>query len=458
MQMKQEYVDQSDSYANSYFDDLFQGKQEKVIAYEEPVSDGLMFQIPVSFHQLDSSTIPTSSQSVIVNRESFEATVTAAALGTENTSLNISGDFLVQPPSNVRKSNFFTFTFKLSDAHKNPIIVEKCKFSRFSDNNENNGVIYTCSLLFPDGSKSKQELFVKMVNSVSNKLISLDPSSASGLSSEQQKVLVVHKTICSRCNEGKTCGSEADNPSNPVISDGGTSVTVYMKCNQNCMKGPGKTKEPRRFRLVISTTDDTLVSTLCMSEVIFIHNNSKHTKTKSFAKTESDSHHPNDPKNYPRIIAISPSEGWTMGGQTIVVIGENFQTGLQVIFGSIPVTSQLISSHAVRVQSPPRSEAGAVEVTLALNCHQYNVESPGHFTYNSPSEPGLDLGFSRLARLVPRFPKDPSRLPRELVLSRAADILEKTSASDESKQDSDNMDSVRKKAKIDEMLLAPWIM
>ena len=445
MQMKEECVEPIDNYPISYFDDQFQGKIEEVTATD------VTFQIPMNFQQVD------SSQSVVLSRSpyAFEAPDTATVTKSNQ---KIFGEFLIQPPSNVRKSNFFTFSFKLSDVNTNPIVVENCKFSRFSVNNENNGIIYSCSLLFTDGSRTKQDLFVKMVNSVSDKLISFDPSSASGLTPEQQKVLVVHKTVCSRCNEGKTCGSEADNPSDPVITDGGSSVQVFLKCNQNCMKGPGKSKEPRRFKIVISTTDDTLGSSLCKSQILFIHNNSKHSRTKSFVKSESDSKHRRDPKVYPRLVAVSPSEGWTMGGQTIVVIGENFRPGLRVLFGAIPVTCHLISSHAARVMSPPRPEAGSVEVTLALDCHQYNKENPGTFTYNSPSDPGLDHGFSRLARLVPRFPEDPSRLPREVVLSRAADILGNSVASNGSMREHEEQPSSSKKAKLDEMLLAPWLI
>ena len=147
-----------------------------------------------------------------------------------------------------------------------------------------------------------------------------------------------------------------------------------------------------------------------------------------------------------------------MGGQTIVVIGENFRPGLRVLFGEIPVTCHLISSHAARVMSPSRPEAGSVEVTLALDCHKYNKENPGTFTYNSPTDPGLDHGFSRLGRLVPRFPKDPSRLPREVVLSRAADILGNSAASNGSMRETEEQSSTSKKAKLDEMLLAPWLV
>ena len=33
----------------------------------------------------------------------------------------------------------------------------------------------------------------------------------------------------------------------------------------------------------------------------------------------------------PCIKAISPSEGWTTGGSTVIIIGDNFFDGLQVL-------------------------------------------------------------------------------------------------------------------------------
>ena len=36
-----------------------------------------------------------------------------------------------------------------------------------------------------------------------------------------------------------------------------------------------------------------------------------------------------------QVKALSPSEGWTAGGQTIVIIGENFFDGLQVFHNII---------------------------------------------------------------------------------------------------------------------------
>ncbi len=43
----------------------------------------------------------------------------------------------------------------------------------------------------------------------------------------------------------------------------------------------------------------------------------------------------------PVIKAISPNEGWTNGGETVMIIGENFFHGLQVVFGNTPVWSEV---------------------------------------------------------------------------------------------------------------------
>ena len=87
------------------------------------------------------------------------------------------------------------------------------------------------------------------------------------------------------------------------------------------------------------------------------------------------------PAQTPVIKAVSPSEGFTNGGQSVVIIGENFFDGLQVIFGTIPVWSELITSHAIRVQTPPRHIPGIVEVGLAYKSRQFNKGSPGRFVY-----------------------------------------------------------------------------
>lgn len=105
----------------------------------------------------------------------------------------------------------------------------------------------------------------------------------------------------------------------------------------------------------------------------------------------------------PCIKAISPSEGWTTGGATVIVIGDNFFDGLQVVFGTMLVWSevrhgagggaqpaegsapslspQLITPHAIRVQTPPRHIPGVVEVTLSYKSKQFCKGAPGRFVY-----------------------------------------------------------------------------
>jgi len=43
----------------------------------------------------------------------------------------------------------------------------------------------------------------------------------------------------------------------------------------------------------------------------------------------------------PTIKAVCPSEGWTTGGATVIVIGDNFFDGLQVVFGTVLVWSEV---------------------------------------------------------------------------------------------------------------------
>ncbi|GAA6066174.1 transcription factor COE1 isoform X1 [Tachysurus ichikawai] len=40
------------------------------------------------------------------------------------------------------------------------------------------------------------------------------------------------------------------------------------------------------------------------------------------------------------------------------------------------------------------------------------------------NEPTIDYGFQRLQKVIPRHPGDPERLPKEVILKRAADLVE----------------------------------
>lgn len=83
----------------------------------------------------------------------------------------------------------------------------------------------------------------------------------------------------------------------------------------------------------------------------------------------------------PCIKAISPSEGWTTGGDTVVIVGDNFFDGLQVVFGSQLVWSEFITPHAIRVQTPPKYVPGVVDIILSYKGKHFCKGSPGRFVY-----------------------------------------------------------------------------
>ena len=60
---------------------------------------------------------------------------------------------------------------------------------------------------------------------------------------------------------------------------------------------------------------------------------------------------------------------------------------LQVVFGTMLVWSELITSHAIRVQTPPRHIPGVVEVTLSFKSKQFCRGAPGRFIYVCKGKP-----------------------------------------------------------------------
>ncbi|MGH0133929.1 UNVERIFIED_CONTAM: hypothetical protein FKN15_077965 [Acipenser sinensis] len=193
-------------------------------------------------------------------------------------------------------------------------------------------------------------------------------------------------------------------------------LKFFLKCNQNCLKNAGNPRDMRRFQVVVSTTVNVDGHVLAVSDNMFVHNNSKHgRRARRLDPSEAAT---------PCIKAISPSEGWTTGGATVIIIGDNFFDGLQVVFGTMLVWSELITPHAIRVQTPPRHIPGVVEVTLSYKSKQFCKGAPGRFVYTALNEPTIDYGFQRLQKVIPRHPGDPERLPKEVLLKRAADLVE----------------------------------
>ncbi|XP_064599766.1 transcription factor COE1-like isoform X2 [Liolophura sinensis] len=324
-----------------------------------------------------------------------------------------------QPPSNLRKSNFFHFVLALYDRQGQPVEVERTAFIDFVEKDQeidgqktNNGIHYRVQLLYANGVRQEQDLYVRLIDSVTKQAIIYEGTDKNP---EMGRVLLTHEIMCSRCCDKKSCGNRNETPSDPVIIDR-FFLKFFMKCNQNCLKNAGNPRDMRRFQVAVSTTVLLDGPLLAISDNMFVHNNSKHgRRNRRLDPTEGAT---------PCIKAICPSEGWTSGGTTVIIVGDNFFDGLQVVFGTMLVWSELLTSHAIRVQTPPRHIPGVVEVTLSYKSKQFCKGAPGRFVYTALTEPTIDYGFQRLMKLIPRHPGDPERLPKEIVLKRAADLAE----------------------------------
>ncbi|XP_078142643.1 transcription factor COE1 isoform X7 [Centroberyx gerrardi] len=334
--------------------------------------------------------------------------------------------FEKQPPSNLRKSNFFHFVLALYDRQGQPVEIERTSFLGFvekeketSGEKTNNGIHYRLQLLYSNGIRTEQDFYVRLIDSMTKQPIIYEGQDKNP---EMCRVLLTHEIMCSRCCDKKSCGNRNETPSDPVIIDR-FFLKFFLKCNQNCLKNAGNPRDMRRFQVVVSTTVSVEGHVLSVSDNMFVHNNSKHgrraRRLDPAEGTQSYLEHA-----APCIKAISPSEGWTTGGATVIIIGDNFFDGLQVIFGTMLVWSELITPHAIRVQTPPRHIPGVVEVTLSYKSKQFCKGTPGRFIYTALNEPTIDYGFQRLQKVIPRHPGDPERLPKEVILKRAADLVE----------------------------------
>ncbi|CAJ0609535.1 unnamed protein product [Cylicocyclus nassatus] len=340
--------------------------------------------------------------------------------------------FEKHPPNNLRKSNFFHFVVALYDRASQPIEIERTQFAGFVEKDREidgqdtkNGIHYKLYVLFQNGLRAEQDLYVRLIDSVSKQAIAYEGQDKNP---EMCRVLLTHEVMCSRCCEKKSCGNRNETPSDPIIIDK-YFLKFFLKCNQNCLKNAGNPRDMRRFQVVLSTTARIDGPLLAVSENMFVHNNSKHGRRVKRVDTSDEFSEVSEMSmgSTPLIKALCPSEGWIQGGTQVIVIGENFFEGLQIAFGSTTVWSELvqvISPHAMRVTSPPRHNAGVVEVTLQYKNKQYSRGSPVRFTYASLTEPSIDFGFQRLQKLLPKYPGDPERLPKEIILKRAAELAE----------------------------------
>nr|KAG5707593.1 hypothetical protein BaRGS_030975 [Batillaria attramentaria] len=81
--------------------------------------------------------------------------------------------FEKQPPSNLRKSNFFHFVLALFDRQGQPVEVERTTFVDFVEKDHetdgqktNNGIHYRLQLLYANGVRQDQDLYIRLIDSV----------------------------------------------------------------------------------------------------------------------------------------------------------------------------------------------------------------------------------------------------------------------------------------------------
>ncbi|CAH0720109.1 unnamed protein product, partial [Brenthis ino] len=172
--------------------------------------------------------------------------------------------------------------------------------------------------------RQEQDIFVRLIDSVTKQPIVYEGQDKNP---EMCRVLLTHEVMCRFF------------------------LKFFLKCNQNCLKNAGNPRDMRRFQVVISTQVMVDGPLLAISDNMFVHNNSKHgRRAKRLDPTEgidaapepNSGLYPPLPVATPCIKAISPSEGWTSGGSTVIIVGDNFFDGLQVVFGTMLVWSEEI--------------------------------------------------------------------------------------------------------------------
>ncbi|XP_036012180.1 transcription factor COE1 isoform X3 [Mus musculus] len=131
--------------------------------------------------------------------------------------------FEKQPPSNLRKSNFFHFVLALYDRQGQPVEIERTAFVGFVEkekeaNSEktNNGIHYRLQLLYSNGIRTEQDFYVRLIDSMTKQAIVYEGQDKNP---EMCRVLLTHEIMCSRCCDKKSCGNRNETPSDPVIID-----------------------------------------------------------------------------------------------------------------------------------------------------------------------------------------------------------------------------------------------
>ncbi|KAG9465765.1 hypothetical protein GDO78_017757 [Eleutherodactylus coqui] len=108
--------------------------------------------------------------------------------------------FEKQPPSNLRKSNFFHFVLALYDRQGQPVEIERTSFIDFVEKDKeqtgektNNGIHYRLQLLYSNGLRTEQDLYVRLIDSMSKQAIIYEGQDKNP---EMCRVLLTHEIMC----------------------------------------------------------------------------------------------------------------------------------------------------------------------------------------------------------------------------------------------------------------------
>uniref|UniRef100_A0A671M611 Transcription factor COE DNA-binding domain-containing protein n=2 Tax=Sinocyclocheilus anshuiensis TaxID=1608454 RepID=A0A671M611_9TELE len=127
------------------------------------------------------------------------------------------------PPANLRKSNFFHFVLALYDSQGESVEIEHTAFVDFVEKEKepvslktNNGIRYKLQLLYNNGVRTEQDLYIRLIDSVTKQAIVFEGQDKNP---EMCRVLLTHEIMCSRCCDKKSCGNRNETPSDPIIID-----------------------------------------------------------------------------------------------------------------------------------------------------------------------------------------------------------------------------------------------
>ncbi|KAE8277455.1 Transcription factor COE3 [Larimichthys crocea] len=108
--------------------------------------------------------------------------------------------FEKQPPSNLRKSNFFHFVLALYDRQGQPVEIERTSYVDFVEKDKeyngektNNGIHYRLQLLYSNGIRTEQDLYVRLIDSMTKQAILYEGQDKNP---EMCRVLLTHEIMC----------------------------------------------------------------------------------------------------------------------------------------------------------------------------------------------------------------------------------------------------------------------